>query len=497
MKQDQMVNARFPHVVQSSVARVWISLFVLIVVAAGGAVAQSTNGDDGIPQAGIITAIYDFGAGGSTDPLNPQSVGVISQGRDGNMWSTTPKGGMYGIGAAFKITPAGKMTKVHDFNPNATTPEGTPESGLTLGTDGNFYGTMFNGGTSNNGAVFKMTPAGVVTILYSFTGGNDGKNPDAPPVEGADGNFYGTTYSGGLANVGTVYWMTPAGKLTTCVSFTGSDGQQPYSPLFQATDRNFYGTTSNNDGYGTVFTVTPAKACAVTTLYGFNDAGGDGAYPNGVLVQGSDGNLYSSADEGSSNNFGLVYNISPQGKYTEFFGFDGGTNGGHPVGGLLLATDGNWYGVTNVGGADKLGTLYQLAADGKTIQVWAFNGQNGANPDTTPIQNTNGTIYGDTPIGGAQTNTGTFYKFIGLKFEKTPFVSLLPTSGKIGKTIDILGQGFTTNSKVYFNGAKAKSHFVSATFMTANVPMGATSGFVTVTTPKRKLTSNRQFQVTK
>lgn len=487
MKREQMFSVRLSRVVQSSVSKAWIALLSLVVVlAVTGTEAQT------------ITAIYDFGSN-TNDPLNPQNVGVISQGRDRNMWSTAPKGGKYGIGAAFKITPGGKMTDVHDFNPSAKpVPEGMPDSGLTLGTDGNFYGTMYNGGASNNGAVFKMTPAGKVTILYSFTGGNDGKNPEAPPIEGTDGNFYGTTFIGGLDNDGTVYWMTPAGKLTTCVSFTASDGQQPYSPLVQGTDGNFYGTTSSGDGFGTVFKVTPAKACAVTTLYAFNDAGGDGAYPDGVLVQGSDGNLYSTAYEGSSNNYGVVYDLTLKGKCTELFGFDGGSDGGHPVAGLLLATDGNFYGVTNVGGADGFGTIFQLSANGKHFQAWPFSGTDGANPDVTLIQNTNGTIYGDASIGGATTNTGTFFKFTGLKFEKTPFVSLVLDAGKVGSTVEILGQGFVKGkTTVSFNGTSKGTNpmVMSSTYMTATVPEGATTGFVTVTTPTATLQSNRKFRV--
>jgi len=486
MKRNQMLSVSLTHVLQLNVSKTWIVLLSFaVVLAVTGAGAQT------------ITGIYDFGSH-SNDPLNPQNVGGISQGRDGNMWSTAPKGGKYGIGAAFKITPGGKLTDVHDFNPNAKPiPEGTPYSGLTLGTDGSFYGAMINGGKYGDGAVFRMTPAGVATILYSFTGGNDGKNPYAPPIEGSDGNFYGTTFIGGLDNDGTVYWMTPAGKLTTCVSFTGSDGYQPYSPLVQGTDGNFYGTTSNGDSFGTAFQVTPAKACAVTTLYGFNDAGGDGAYPDGVLVEGNDGNFYSSAYEGSTNNYGVVYKITTKGAYTEFFGFAGGSEGNQPVRGLLLATDGNWYGVTNVGGADGIGTLYQLSANGKTFRSWPFSGSDGANPNVTMIQNTNGTIYGDTQIGGATTNTGTFFKFTGLKSEK-PFVSLLPASGKVGATIEILGQGFTGAKGVSFNGTTAtKFTVVSSTYMTAVVPTGATTGFVTVTTPTATLQSNRKFRVTK
>jgi uncharacterized repeat protein (TIGR03803 family) len=495
MKREKVLSVRCPRLAQLRMLKLCIAAFVLAAILAATGVRAQT-----------ITAIYDFGSGGSTDPLNPQGVGVISQGRDGNMWSTTPAGGLYEIGAAFKITPAGKMTKVHDFNPNAKpVPEGMPYSGLSLGTDGNFYGTMYNGGASDNGAVFKMTPAGKVTILYSFIGGNDGKNPYAPPIEGADGNFYGTTYIGGLDNDGTVYWMTPSGKLTTCVSFNGSDGYQPVSLLVQATNGNFYGTTSNANGaFGAMFQVTPANACVVTTQYIFSNSGGDGAYPSGALIQGTDGDLYSTTYDGGVNNNseGVVYKINPAGQqYAPIYLFNVGAAGDglHPQGGLLLATDGNFYGVTSSGGADGFGTLYQLSPNGKKIQPWPFTGQNGANPTVTPVQNTNGTIYGDATIGGATTNTGTFWKFTGLKFEKTPFVSLLPASGKVGSTVEILGQGFVKGSTtVSFNGGHENpGTVVSATYMTAKVPEGATTGFVTVTTPKETLKSNKKFRVTK
>jgi uncharacterized repeat protein (TIGR03803 family) len=145
--------------------------------------------------------LYNFGAN-SGDPLYPYWSGIIAQGRDGNLYSTTMDGGANGWGAAFKITPAGLLRVTYSFPA-----DGTPEGGLTLGTDGNFYGTTQSGGVNISGQVFKLSPAGTVTILYTFTGATDGSDPLASPVQGADGNYYGTTISGG-SGYGTVYKIT-------------------------------------------------------------------------------------------------------------------------------------------------------------------------------------------------------------------------------------------------------------------------------------------------
>jgi uncharacterized repeat protein (TIGR03803 family) len=487
MKREKMLSVKFPRVLQPSPSKLWIAIFLLSLAAATVASAQN------------ITSIHDFGSQ-PNDPLNPQLVGVISQGRDGNMWSTTPKGGKNGIGAAFRIAPAGKLTVVHDFNPKAKVPEGTPNSGLTLGTDGNFYGTMSNGGASGNGAVFKMTPSGKVTILYSFTGGNDGKNPLPPPIEGIDGNFYGTTNLAGIDNFGTVYKMTPAGKLTTIHQFDGSLGSYPVGPLVQGTNGNFYGTTyrgNNNCGFdnicATVFQITPTGV--FTQLHSFPfDPFGTANITSG-LVQGNDGNFYGTTFSGGTNHLGQVFKVTPKGGFTDLYNFMGGDDGANPYAGLVFATDGNFYGVTVNKGADGFGTVYKISPKGKFTVVDPLDGTNGGNSSVTLILRTNGNLYGDASIGGATTNSGTFFRVDNVHFN--PFVSLLPTSGKVGATIEILGQGFTGTTAVSFNGTAAKFTVVSSTYMTAVVPAGATTGFVTVTTPKSVLKSNKKFRVTK
>ena len=158
------------------------------------------------------SVIYNLGDG-TGDPLNPQELGVVAEGRDGNLYTTTPKGGS-GSGTAFKFTPSGKLTVLTNF--------AYAYSGLSLGTDGNFYGSTYYGGTSNRGSLFRITPKGTLTTLYNFVGGNDGANPWAPPIPAWDGNFYGTTEFGGTYGVGTAYRITPKGSLTTLFEFDGA-----------------------------------------------------------------------------------------------------------------------------------------------------------------------------------------------------------------------------------------------------------------------------------
>ena len=194
--------------------------------------------------------LYDF-ATASGDPLYPQNSGIVAQGRDGNLYSTTASGGT-GYGTVFKITPGGQLTVLYNFD---STHGASPFGGLTLGTDGNFYGTATYGGSAGYGTVFKITPAGALTVLHNFTY-TDGYAPYAPPIQGADGNFYGTTLSGGAVGYGTVYKMTPTGNLTTLYSFD----LHPVQPL-RPPDQGPTGTstaqrTPGGVGYGTVFKVT-------------------------------------------------------------------------------------------------------------------------------------------------------------------------------------------------------------------------------------------------
>ena len=199
--------------------------------------------------------------------------------------TTENNGSGSSVGTVFRVTPAGVLTTLVNFNgANGQ----YPWAGLVLGSDRNFYGTTQTGGNSGVGTVFKMTPAGVLTTLVNFTGAN-GSGPYAGLVLGSDGNFYGTTSYGGPNDLGTVFQMTPAGVLTTLVNFTGANGHGPYAGLVQGSDGNFYGTTVGGgaNDLGTVFKMTPAGV--LTTLVSFNGSSGAplGAQPTAGLVQGT------------------------------------------------------------------------------------------------------------------------------------------------------------------------------------------------------------------
>ena len=309
------------------------------------------------------TVLYNFGTN-IGDPLNPQLSDVIAQGRDGSLYSTTFSGGAHGLGTVFDITPGATLTVLYDFD--GTLGE-LPNSGLTLATDGKFYGTTAAGGPSNAGTIFNTTPSGKVTVLYNFTGGSNGSFPSAPPIQGADGSFYGTTPYGGHktcnggAGCGTVYKLTRSGQFTTLHQFQSKEGAVPPGPVVEGTDGNLYGTTVGGGTYnaGVVFKLTTAGK--YTVLHNF-DPYSDGKDPVGPLVQGSDGNFYGTTVAGRDGQIrGVVFKITPTGSLTVLHRLNGTTDGDNPYSGLVQATDGNFYGTASAGGTFGSGTIFRLS----------------------------------------------------------------------------------------------------------------------------------------
>ncbi len=444
-----------------------------------------------------LTVLHNFGTQ-SGDPLDPV-LGYWAQGRDGNLYSTAPTGGAHGDGAVFSFSVStGLVTVLHSF---AGTDGSAPYSGLTLGTDGNFYGTTSAGGEYGAGTVFQITPAGTFTTLYNFTNGSDGGTPIAPPVEGADGNFYGTTSTGGAAvGCGTVYSITTSVTTPTILhqfaGSAGSDGCDPVAPLVLGNDGYFYGTTyrGGTSVYqaGTVFQISPAGSLVI--LHSFSYA--DGFEPNGLIL-GIDGNFYGTTTVGGTSGSGEVFEITSAGTPpTILYSFTGGSDGAEPYTGLVQATDQQLYGVT-VSGGTGYGNIFTVnpTAPYAFASLYSFvPNVTGETPEAPLFQSTDGLLYGDTSRGGSN-GEGTIFS---LNLNLPPFVRLQPYSGDVGTTIGILGLGFTGAKSVAFNGTAATFNVSSDAYITATVPSGATTGPVTVTTLSgNTLTSNQVFTVIK
>jgi uncharacterized repeat protein (TIGR03803 family) len=462
--------------------------FLLLLVIAVASHAQVTYG-----------AFYSFGST-SVDPLHPSASGIIAQGRDGAFVTTAPYGGLNSEGAVFKSAKpnGGGFTVLHNFSGI----DGEhPFGGVTLGADGDFYGTTQAGGSSGSGTVFKISTDGSLTTLYNFTGGSDGGSPYAPPIEGRNGNFFGTTFGGGTHGDGTIYEITPSGQIATIYNFDGAHGCQPYGPLDLGTDGNFYGTTTScgNKFGGTVFKITGKGH--LTTLHDFSNGSMNGLFaPYAGLVQGNDGNFYGTTFGSSDTTGGSVFQITPSGMVTVLHTF-AGTDGSAPLGGLVASANSGWlYGTTEFGGSGNFGVIFKIAypSGGDFSVLHEFDETFGADPEVTLLQHTNGILYGDTNLGGGGTlcACGALYYLNDANLH--PFVTALPYSGKVGQTVELLGQHFSSKDRittVSFNGTVATPTVKKATYLTVIVPSGATTGFVTVTTTQGTLTSNRAFQV--
>lgn len=424
----------------------------------------------------------------------------LTQGPDGSLYGTTIDGGAYGAGNVFKIEPGGRLVSLYSFCAQNNCPDGQyPDTVLALGVNGSFYGTTQSGGTNGGyGTVFKITPDGVLTTLHSFDA-TDGAAPYGSLVLAINGEFYGTTNVGGAFGGGNVFKITPGGTLTTLYTFCSqdgcADGQYPVGPLIQGSDGNIYGTThaggdnSCTDGCGTVFKITLSGK--LSTLHSFDAADGD--YPYGGVVEGPSGTFYGTTGGGGANDAGTVFGMTAGGKLVTVHSFDV-TDGATPYA-LMLGSDGNFYGTTSAGGnnsnGENHGTIFEITPTGSFSNLHSFDGVDGALVYSGLVQGTNGLFYGTTYFGGRDDDGVVFSLNTGLG----PFVTFVQAAGRDGQTGPILGQGFTGTTGVSFNGTPAGFAIVSDTLITATVPAGATTGYVTVATPSGTLTSNVPFRV--
>jgi uncharacterized repeat protein (TIGR03803 family) len=333
-----------------------------------------------------------------------------------------------------------------------------PLSTLSNPVNGELYGSTSAGGSGNGGTIFKINSAGKLITLHEFCQQSncaDGSNPYAPLVEGTDGNLYGTTLNGGALNSGTVFKVTPTGTFTLLYSFCSQancfDGMNPYAGLVQAADGYFYGMTSNggaNWDYGTVFRISAQGH--LTTIHSFN--GDDGFAPTGTLIVGSDHNLYGTSQFGGTNRIGNIIRVTTTGNVTQLYSFcsqENCTDGSIALAGVVQDTDGNFYGQTAAGG---------------------------------PVQT-------NCPAGYP---CGVVYR---LSAGLPAFVKPWPMIGKVGALVTILGTNLTGATAVKFSGVTASFRVQGSSEITATVPAGAKTGYITVATPSGALSSNTPFHV--
>jgi uncharacterized repeat protein (TIGR03803 family) len=469
-------------------------------------------------RAQTYTVVHSFCSQPScADGYGPDTP--LVQATDGNLYGTTAGilKPVEGAGSVFKLTLGGTLTTVYKFCSGGDSPKcsdgSRPSGALIQATNGNLYGTTGTGGLKGAGTgagiIFSLTTAGDLTVLYNFCsqpGCIDGEGPMGL-VQAANGDFYGAAGDGGYNHYGTLFSITPNGTQTTLHVFQRKccgDGAYPVGTPIQATNGTLYGTTQYGgpDDGGSIYQISGGK---VSTFYSFEQTVSGG--PSGGLVQASDGNFYGTTG-------GAIFKLTGSGTQTTLFTFcpEGQTcyttYGQYPNGPLIQATDGNFYGTTSQGGANNFGTIFRMTPSGVITTLYSFcstsvptHCADGYNSQTGLIQATDGNLYGITSNGGdcgsvfpSQNGCGVLYK---LDIGLGPFIAPQTKFGAVGSSVTILGTDLAGVSKVTFNGTPATFTVNStASAITATVPVGATTGTIQVALPNVTLLSNVAFQVT-
>ena len=337
-----------------------------------------------ITPSGTLTTLDSFlcSQSGCPDGQDPNSA--LVQATNGYLYGTTQAGGASNGGTIFKMAPNGALTTLYSFCAQSGCPDGVgPFGALVQAANGDLYGTTPSGGVSDGGTIFKMTPSGTLTTLYSFCSQSscaDGQDPSGALIQATNGDLYGTTTYGGThdspycpSGCGTIFKITSTGSLTTLYSLCAqrgcTDGASPSGVLVQAANGDFYGTTTYGGiansscpfGCGTVFKITPSGT--LNTLYSFCSQPGcpDGNTPLAGLVQAASGNLYGTTSVGGAKGYGTIFKITSSGALTTLYSFcsqAGCADGANPNG-LVQSTNGSFYGTTD--GPGGYGTAFALS----------------------------------------------------------------------------------------------------------------------------------------
>jgi uncharacterized repeat protein (TIGR03803 family) len=364
------------------------------------------------------TTLYNF-CSITFCPDGTDPHGFVVMDSSGNLYGTTFYGGAYGKGTVYKLATDGTETVLYSFGASSSSDGKWPMAGVILDGEGNLYGTTAAGGTNDTnsggaGIAFKISPEGTETILHEFgASSKDGTIPTGSLLMDHSGNLYGTTQGGGSNYYGTIFKISAGGTESILHTFAASDGEYPPDNLISDKEGNMYGTApsggSHNDG--TVFEITPKGV--FTVLYNFGASSTDGTRPFANLVFDGAGDLYGTTETGGANGGGTIFKLTPGsgGTWTEsiVFGFEAsgtGVGGHYPTTGVVLDGQGYIYGTTYYGGKNSVGTVYEITPAGRIIVLYAFTSASG-NPNGGLLLS-GGTFYGVSDPASA--NTGELYE---------------------------------------------------------------------------------------
>lgn len=414
----------------------------------------------------LVSNIYTFTAAYDESP-----IGLTPDG-EGDFFGTQQYGGTNGFGAVFEFTPAtSEFSILYSF---MDSDDGAyPGAGLTLGSDGNFYGTTYGDGVTNFGSVFSITPDGIFDPLYNFSASQcPNGGPAGTLLEGSPGLFYGTTYSGGPGNQGVIFTIDDMGNFNVVHNFTGADGAGPAGGLVIAGDGNFYGMTDwgGTNSLGTIYRLTSQQQ--FQSLYSF-DGATNGQNPMDDLTVGLDGKLYGRATGGGAEGQGTLFSFTTNGVFQLLHTFSG-PDGSSPYSAMAAGNDGNLYGATQYGGTNANdGVIYETTPGGQFSVVAYFNGDDGNSAVGPIIRDNDGNFYGTTFNGGY--GAGVIYE---LTFSQTPR-PVIQTANRAGGQLDLACMGVA--GRAY--QAQYTTNLAHAVWTPLGAPVTATNASFSVTDP--------------
>ncbi len=405
-----------------------------------GSLVQASNGilygltyEGGATSNGVLfeydrttntyTKKFDFDG-----PNGVQPYGSMMQASNGKLYGMTINGGD-GYGVLFEYNPS-TSTFMKKLSFNSSPEGGSPYGNLLRASNGNFYGLTYIGGANGVGVLFEYNPStSAYTVKYDFNTASGG-NPGGSLIQATNGNLYGLASSGGANDNGTLFeYNISTNNLTNKFDFNYDvSGAYPQGSLLQASNGKLYGLTKNGgaNGPGVLFEYD-LSTNTYTDKYDFD--GTNGRYPYGALIQASNGKLYGMTSEGGANNYGVIFEYdTPTNTYTKIYNFDD-VNGSYPYGSLLQTTNGNLYGLTTYGGANGVGVLFEYNTATNTYSdKYEFNTTNGAYPYGSLMQASNGKLYGMTWNGGTN-DLGVSFEYDTTTFTLTKKLDFISTNG--------------------------------------------------------------------